>query len=226
MVKAEIINKVTNKHIPCMFNPKEYTLAKQNQWNISIKPGHSVPEVKFSGGGASSLKLQLLFDTREEHQLTSSTTSGAGVDVRDYTEALWDLMRIAKPRKDERTQTSTPPHCIFKWGPRLSFEAVVESLSEKFVLFDGNGTPIRAIVDISFKQLTDESTIPKQNPTSGGTATARLYTIQEGDTLAWIAHQMYGDSTVWRHLAMLNQIDDPRRLRAGQTLLVEPLPLP
>ncbi len=224
LVKAEIYNKAANKRIPCMFNPKEYTLAKQNQWNIGIKPGQNVPDVTFSGGGASTLKLQLLFDTREEHQLTSSTKSGAGVDVRNYTEDLWELMRVIK--KEPHTGTGTPPHCVFSWGPRLSFEAIVESLSEKFVLFNSDGIPLRAIVDISFKQLTDESTIPKQNPTSGGTAEARLYTIQEGDTLAWIAHQMYGDTALWRHLADVNQIDNPRRLRAGQALLIEPPPLP
>jgi nucleoid-associated protein YgaU len=84
---------------------------------------------------------------------------------------------------------------------------------------------LRALLDVSFKQSSDEAVYPRQNPTSGGVPGQRLRTIREGETLAGIAHEEYGDPTVWRHLAEINNLDDPRRLRLGQTLLVTPLPL-
>lgn len=49
-------------------------------------------------------------------------------------------------------------------------------------------------------------------PTAGGT-----YTVQKGDTLSGIASK-YG--VTWKTLAAMNGIDDPKKLRVGQTLSV------
>ena len=53
--------------------------------------------------------------------------------------------------------------------------------------------------------------------------TFRLQTervVRQGDTLASIAYQEYGDSTLWRAIALANDIDDPLRLPTGLELRV------
>lgn len=213
-VKARIINRVTGEEVECMFNPKEYTFSKQNKWNEKDVEKQGVSHLKFGGGAPANLKLQLLFDTYEAH-----AHSQAGDDVRKYTKGLWDMMTIEKGKDGE------PPHCQFKWGELWSFEAVIESISQKFTLFDSKGTPLRAILDVSFKQTKDQGQYPRQNPTSGGSPNERLRTVREGETLLGIAYEEYGDPAAWRHLADLNAGLDPLRLYPGQTLLVKPLPL-
>ena len=47
--------------------------------------------------------------------------------------------------------------------------------------------------------------------------------VGEGETLAAIAYQEYGDSGLWRQIAEHNPIPDPRRLKAGQPLIIKPL---
>jgi hypothetical protein len=204
-----------------MFNPKEYTFSKQNKWEEKTAKGQSVPHLEFSGGAPANLKLQLLFDTYEDHPPISK----AGEDVRKYTKGLWDMMKISDKNKNPKTKKGEPPHCQFEWGSLWSFEAVIESISQKFTLFKSDGTPLRATLDVAFKQVKDEGQYPRQNPTSGGGAEERIRVVREGETLAGIAYEEYGDPTVWRHLANQNQILDPSRLRPGQMLLVTPLPL-
>jgi hypothetical protein len=217
--KARIINCSTRQAVECMFNPKEYTFSKQNKWSEKPVKGKGVSHLEFSGGEPASLKLQLLFDTYEAHG-----RAAAGLDVRQLTRRLWDMMKIDKKTIDPKTHKGQPPHVRFEWGKLWSFEAVIESISQKFTLFDSQGTPLRAVLDVSFKQIRDEGQYPRQNPTSGGMPGERLRIVRADETLAGIAYEEYGDPTVWRHLAETNNLADPRRLRVGQTLLIRPLP--
>jgi len=213
-VKASITNIVTGEAVECMFNPKEYTFSKQNKWEEKNADKKTVAHLKFAGGAPANLKLQLLFDTTEDR-----SKNKAGEDVRNYTKGLWDMMSINKGKDGE------PPHCRFEWGGLWSFEAVIESISQKFTLFDKSGKPLRAILDVAFKQIRDEGQYPRQNPTSGGHPDERIWTVRSGETLQGIAAEVFDDPTTWRFLAELNDVADPLRLHPGDQLLIKPLPL-
>jgi hypothetical protein len=216
LTRAKIINKDDeSKVVTCMFNPKEYSFSKSNTWTIERVEGSNIGHAKFGGGEPAVLSLNLLFDTYEAHPHTGHE---AGSDVRDLTKVLWDLMKV-----DTTKIPAEPPHCYFEWGG-VKFEAVITSLTQRFTLFLNDGTPVRAEVSVSFKQMTDEGQYPRQNPTSGGKRGEHVRIVHEGETLAFIAYQEYGDSNQWRHLAHANRIDDPRRLRPGETLIITPLP--
>jgi hypothetical protein len=218
-VKAKIVNCATEEAVVCMFNPKEYTFSKQNKWEEKPADKKHVAHLKFGGGAPANLKLQLLFDTYEDYDFSmQGLRVHAGEDVRKHTKGLWDMMKIDPQNKE-------PPHCRFEWGELWSFEAVIESISQKFTLFDAKGTPLRAVLDVSFKQIKDEGQYPRQNPTLGGSPDERLRTIRQGETLMGIAHEEYGEPAAWRFLAETNDVADPLRPRPGQLLLVKPLPL-
>lgn len=220
LAKASIKNLETGEEVECMFNPKEYTFAKQNKWTEKTAKGETVPHLEYEGGAPANLKLQLLFDTLEDHPPKGKS----GVDVRIYTKGLWDMMKAPETAVNSKTGKGAPPYVRFQWGRLWAFKAVIESLSQRFTFFAPDGTPLRALVDIGLKQIEDEGQYPRQNPSSGGEPGERLYTVREGDTLAGIAAAMYGDPTVWRYLADHNRLSDPRRIRPGQVLMVRPMP--
>ena len=107
---------------------------------------------------------------------------------------------------------------IFGWGTNIVMpQAYIKHMSvtyKRFLL----GNPVRAEVTVSLESVPSDT--PYTNPTSGGIATRRTHTVTEGDTLASISYQEYGDPTRWRALAEVNQIDDPMRLAVGTVLLV------
>lgn len=45
-----------------------------------------------------------------------------------------------------------------------------------------------------------------------------FYQVKSGDSLVAIAREVLGDSTRWRDIARLNEIDSPYLIRPGQTL--------
>jgi len=208
---ATIVNLSTNAEVNCMFNPHEYTVAKQNQWTNDEVKGKNVPKVKFSQGGAQTMSLQLVFDTFAE-----------ATDVRTHTEELWNMMMVTEDRRNPRNNKSEPPHVEFRWG-QFSFRAIITQVSQKFTLFLQDGTPVRTAVEVSFQQVEDEEDQPPQNPTSGGGPPLKVHTVQAGERLDWIAFKAYGDSTYWRLIAQENGLFHPLRLRKGHQLVIPPL---
>jgi predicted Zn-dependent protease len=207
--KACIVNvDKKGRPIECMFNPKEYAFAKQNSWTLGKTKASNVPQLEFGGGQPTTLQLQLFFDTY-----------AAKKDVRrEYTNAVWELMMVDETLKDKKTGKGRPPIVHFQWGAAWSFDAVITSITQHFTLFLPNGTPVRATLDVAFQQIKDRKQFPKQNPTSGGVGGERMWTVKEGDTLAWIAFSEYGDSRQWRLIADANHLLQVRSLRPGTTL--------
>lgn len=212
--KAVIRNLQTNDEVECMFNPKEYTFSKQNSWKFTNQKGKNLPEPVFQSGQPTLLKMQLFFDTFE-----------TGDDVRKkYTSKIWDLTQVDESTKTQKDKKGRPPHCRFQWGKNWAFEAVVTSVSQRFTLFKSDGTPVRATLDVTFKQIKDEDLYPRQNPTSGGGEGRKVHIVREGERIDWIATTEYGDASLWRLIAQHNQLDDPLMLEPGQTLGIPPLP--
>jgi nucleoid-associated protein YgaU len=221
--KARIVNCLTNQAVTCMFNPKEYTFAKQNKWEEKTAKGKSVSHLEFGGGAPANMKIQLFFDTTESRTGVGLSVS-AGDDVRKHTKGLWEMMKISDKNINPATKKGEPPHVRFEWGELWSFEAVIDSISQKFTMFLADGTPVRATLDVSFRQVKDEGQYPRQNPTSGGNLDDRVRTVRQGEHLPLIAFEEYGDSRYWRFLADQNGVDDPLNLRAGTMLVIKPLP--
>lgn len=210
--KATISGVDVDISVTCLFNPKEYTLTRTNNWDIKMIKGKNVPEVTFGGGQPATLTMQLFFDTFEE-----------GTDVRKHTKGLWEMMRINDDRINSKTQKGEPPKVTFSWGQYWSFEAVIVSLTQKFSLFLQDGIPVRSTVDVTFKQVQDEMQFAGTNPTSGGGEPHRIHVVQAGERLDWIAYKEYGDSTKWRPIADANNLIQPNRLKPGQKLIIPAL---
>ena len=208
LAKALIINLDSGERFECLFNPNEYTYSKQNHWLPGGGAGHDTPMFEFEGGLPITLQMQLFFDT-----------FAAREDVRArHTENLWRLMLVSPELRDAKTQKSRPPMVRFQWGKTWSFDAVITSIAQRFTLFLDDGTPVRAMLDVSFQQIRDDAQLKPQNPTSGGEGGQRIWTVRAGDTLAWLAYKVYGDPLRWQPIAEANQLGNLRRLRPGTEL--------
>jgi Contractile injection system tube protein/LysM domain len=215
LVKAVIMNVDHGDRVECLFNPKEYTVAKQNTWEKKKVTGANMPQVTFSGGQPTTLQMELFFDTY------AMASDGHAKDVRkEYTDKIWNLMMVDERLKDKKNKKGRPPTVRFQWGDAWSFHAIISSIQQKFTLFLSTGTPVRATLTVAFEQVQDDNQHPAQNPTSGGIGGERFWTVVEGDTLQWIAYKEYGDATRWRPIADANNLGAIRHLQPGTTLIV------
>lgn len=192
------------------FNPKEVTIQKGATWER--KPAQSAATAApaaFTGPGPCKLTVEMFFDATE-------TTDGSVVP------AVEGLFACCVPTKESLSaKKPSPPLVVLQWGTVSSFPAFVTSVSAKYTLFRGDGTPIRALCSVSMEEMPGDP--PGQNPTSGSREVRRVHRMVTGDSLSSVAFAEYGDPTRWRALAAFNDIDDPMRLRTGAVLLLPSL---
>jgi nucleoid-associated protein YgaU len=199
-----IAGRFANRRSKVIFNPAEYSLQKGNQFSSAVLPGLSNPIVSFVNGDADVLTMDLFFDTY---------TDKASSDVREETGKIAELLDIDPT-------LHAPPPVLFVWGP-LRFKAVIERLTQRFTMFLENGMPVRATLNVTFKEYrTLEDQI---NPPNQSSDWSKRRVIGEGDRLCLIAGIEYEDPTVWRVIADANDIENPRLLQPGQELLLPPL---
>ncbi|HEY7461212.1 MAG TPA: hypothetical protein VIC59_04995, partial [Gemmatimonadota bacterium] len=105
---------------------------------------------------------------------------------------------------------------------RNGFRCVLESVRQKFTLFSPEGVPLRATLTVSFREYKTLNDQLEQLHLSSPDRT-HVHVLQEGDSLASVAHRYYEKPGQWRHIASWNAIDDPRRLDPGAFLEVPPL---
>jgi hypothetical protein len=207
LVPAKIVNLSTNEEVGFMFNPFEYTIAKTNTWEKKPVMGENLPRITFQQGGAETLNLTLHFDSLGEQ-----------ADVREYTDLLWKMMMVDETKENPDSGKSAPPPVAFEWG-RLYFKSIITSMSQKFTLFDADGTPLRCTIDIHLEQLLDDEDYEWQVPGQDtGQGAPRTTTVTEGDRMDNIAASTTGDSNNWRSIAETNNVDDPLNMQSGQTL--------
>jgi nucleoid-associated protein YgaU len=185
------------KDIEVLFNPEKYTVEKSANWKEKGKK----KRLQFRGIARKSFSIDLFFDTFE-----------MGEDVRSYTDEIVELIEPL-PKKN------TPPVCVFSWGGFI-FRGIIEKVTQNFTLFSGDGIPVRAVLNVSFKQFSLPDEDARGNPPGDPT---QVRVVKEGETLNLIASQEYGDPALWRIIADKNKIQKPRFLKAGMKLVIPAL---
>lgn len=201
--KAVISNLDTGDDIQVLFNPKEYVIEKKTPWTEVNVFGMDSPPVQFTMGERKRLNMELFFDTSEEK-----------TDVREYTNKVELLMMV-------NAQEHRPPLLRFTWGT-LSFDCVLEDLVQRFTLFKNDGTPLRAVVKVVFKEYSTAATQLSNTRRESADHTKRMV-LREGESLASLSAREYNDPGKWRVIADANNIDDPENIKSGTIVELPPL---
>lgn len=213
--KALITNTVTGTRIPVMFNPEEYTVTRDINYAQTAIPGLSSPVLQFVSGNMQTLDMELFLDSYEEHKVGDRVVNGAQDDVRRLTRQVTDLMNI-------EAATHAPPVLLFTWAS-LSFTCVLARATQRFIMFRPDGAPVRARLQVTFNEFKNVDLELMEVKRETADFTKRHIVIQ-GETLWSISAREYGDSRLWRVVAIANGIDRPRPLPIGARLVLPHLP--
>ena len=135
--------------ITVLFNPKEFSLEKSIDWKFHPTAGVDGELVEFTGSGGETLSFQLFADT-----------SVAGTDVRAFTELIRALTY-----PDE--EMGHPRVVRFDWGD-FTFKGFITKLVQKFTHHHRDGTPVRATLDVTIRELDLR---PEKEPPNNETET-------------------------------------------------------
>lgn len=166
LVKAKLIAYQSEApDIEFMFNPTEISFSRTVRWesNRGNRGTTLLPKINFSGVESYKFTLkQLLFDTYETKE-----------SVMKYINIIKQGVTTIKRKHDQR-----PPVYIFTWGDKEKyFHCVMDSLTYTLTMFLTDGTPVRAIVDISLQEVDQKNFSRGKEPAPKGNNRTKDYKI-------------------------------------------------
>jgi nucleoid-associated protein YgaU len=85
-----------------------------------------------------------------------------------------------------------------------------------------DGTPLRAILKVVFKEYATAATQLSNTRRESADHTKRMV-IREGESISSLAAREYNDPGKWRVIAKANNIEDPENIKPGTIVELPPL---
>ncbi|WP_457624916.1 CIS tube protein [Persephonella sp.] len=187
-----------NKVIPLQFNPTEYSVEKNNDFEIKTSLKSKTVKVTYKKSEEGDFSIELLFD--------ATTTD----------KSLKELLDPLKFITIKDKKLGYPPPVLFVWGD-IIYKGVLNKIVKKFTYFYSDGTPARARVSLSFKSFKTQEEVELEYVEE---SFPKKIVVQEGDNLWIIAHREYGDRSKWKDIAKENNISDPEDIEPGRVLIL------
>jgi len=242
MERVVFIVEGDEQQIPCLLNPESLLLqrksgAKNGSSGGGVVQGVSLADdpLLFTGGGITYLTMNLLFDINLPGvQLTQK-------DVRKMTGPLWALSENQPRSKGGR---ALPAVVRFVWGKAFNFPGVITDIAERLELFDTEGAPQRSFVRLRMRRVRDHSEdmsggaiappLPPEDlnqPAPQFADGVAVHAVMgaasgasgagagdESERIDQLAYTRYGNSSLWRIIAWVNDLNFPEMLHPGMLL--------
>ena len=247
MERVAFLIEETGERIACMLNPEDMVVRRlagvrprRSTGGALTGAGLADDPLLFTGGGMTELHLNLLFDV----SLAGSTATVT--DVRDLTYPLWQL---AENAADEQNY-GRPPLVRFVWGKSWNIPGIVSAVAERLDYFAAGGEPLRSWLSMRFLRVAEsasavlaerrplrsfqlpEELTPQPSTQTGTTPTEtvgaefQVHEIAAGERLDQLEYKYYGHlghPSLWRWLAIVNDVVDPLHMPPGTPLHIPPL---
>jgi len=207
LVKAKItdVSHANSKPVSVLFNPTDLSVDRGSHYASMPVPGLSMPILQYIRGESDVLHLELFLDRTDE-----------GRDVEGDIATLEGFIQIDG-------SLHAPPVVEFAWGSKSPpFTGVVTSLRQKMTLFSEDGRTLRARLALSIKSYKSAEVQQRELKLSSPDR-SHVRVLREGEQLAHIAYEAYGDPRMWRPIALANGIERPRFIEPGTPLWVPAL---
>jgi hypothetical protein len=112
---------------------------------------------------------------------------------------------------------SKKPPLIFQWGTQI-MRCVMSNVQVTFERFSAAGAPDRANVNFTVVEEFNIFGMLPTNPTSGGLPGRQRHIVSASENVQTISTAAYGSPGLWRGVAEANNIDDPFRVKPGDTV--------
>lgn len=208
--------------LPVQFNPTEYSISRVNNCKIKNGKGKN-PDPKrihMREAGLAKLNVKLVLDIAT-YLSKSEATKGLEAylnDDKELTLICQELALATKINPDKHTQNGV----TFSWGATV-FYGYVTALSINYQMFNLDGMPVRASIDLEMKGeeldiLTEIGANPLQSPDR-----TKFRRVNQKEELWMIADAEYNDASYWKEIARENGILNPRKIDHTRRLKVPAL---
>jgi len=191
-----------------MVNPESYTYNYQIEFDQTQGTGTSTANLNFNKAKPEEITFDFMFDG------TGVIPGTEGKNVVDELENFKNL--VIKFQGD----THQPYYLSLVWGTLL-FKGRVKTLKIDFKLFSNDGTPLRAVANITFLgSVEDNLRVAQENAQSPDLT--HLVEVKDKETLHLLSNRVYKKSQQYIRVAQANNLNHFRGLKTGSVLRFPP----
>ena len=210
----------TGDKFTVMYNPNTFSQNYRSVWIDETPQGGSADTQAYRRLKSDSVSFDFLFD--------GTGVSGVGGTSVDLNPKVGEVGYVQEQinlflaiTQGLNGSTHEPNFLQLSWGTFI-FNGVMESATVTYKLFHSSGAPLRANINATFKQSVSRTEQAAQARLTSPDLT-HFKIVNEGETLPLIAKKIYGDSKYYLEIARVNNINNFRKLKAGQQLVLPPI---
>ena len=198
-----------NKSFSVMVNPQDYSIKDAIKYSDYNEPRSK----KFDRYEASVLTITKIF---------LDTTGSIPVEKWPFNGSIDEMIKKLKSIVYDYNGKNHEPSVVdILWGD-LKVQGRLLSMETKFALFDKDGHPIRAEVNLSFALFKTFKDLEAESNKSSPDLT-HVIEVRAGDTLPNLCNKVYNDPSYYMQVARVNNLSDFCRLVPGTRLVFPPL---
>jgi len=198
-----------NKSFSVMVNPQDYSIKDAIKYSDYNEPRSK----KFDRYEASVLTIPKIF---------LDTTGSSPVEKWPFNGSIDEMIKKLKSIVYDYNGKNHEPSVVdILWGD-LKVQGRLLSMETKFALFDKDGHPIRAEVNLSFALFKTFKDLEAESNKSSPDLT-HVIEVRAGDTLPNLCNKVYNDPSYYMQVARVNNLSDFCRLVPGTRLVFPPL---
>lgn len=198
-----------NKSFSVMVNPQDYSIKDAIKYSDYNEPRSK----RFDRYEASVLRIPKIF---------LDTTGSIPVEKWPFNGSIDEMIKKLKSIVYDYNGKNHEPSVVdILWGD-LKVQGRLLSMETKFALFDKDGHPIRAEVNLSFALFKTFKDLEAESNKSSPDLT-HVIEVRAGDTLPNLCNKVYNDPSYYMQVARVNNLSDFCRLVPGTRLVFPPL---
>ncbi|MBO4829725.1 MAG: hypothetical protein J5534_09910 [Fibrobacter sp.] len=192
-----------------MVNPQDYSIKDAIKYSDYNEPRSK----KFDRYEASVLTIPKIF---------LDTTGSIPVEKWPFNGSIDEMIKKLKSIVYDYNGKNHEPSVVdILWGD-LKVQGRLLSMETKFALFDKDGHPIRAEVNLSFALFKTFKDLEAESNKSSPDLT-HVIEVRAGDTLPNLCNKVYNDPSYYMQVARVNNLSDFCHLVPGTRLVFPPL---
>lgn len=195
-------------------NPDNYKRSFRVNYENAQGKSTSAKSQKYGKTKDDGLQLEFFIDGTG----ISTVNSGEIPTPIDVEKKIRDLIKLVKEIDPE---SHRPGFLKVSWGDLIK-RCVLESLDIDYTLFDNEGKPLRAKVNVKFRgAISNEHRDKKERKNSPDLTHFR--TMERSDRIDYTSFEIYRDPTYYMKVAKFNNLVSFRNLPLGTVLKFPPL---
>ena len=210
MALEKLTIKANGKEFKVMVNPQDFSVKN----SIKYSDSNEARNPKYNQYGESIFTIPKIFlDTTGAIPAAQWPIPNGTIDAM--------IQKLKSVVYDFDGSSHEPPIVDVGWGSN-QFKGRLRSIDTKFTLFDSEGGPLRAEIQlefVSYETLKEiEATANKSSPDL-----THIIEVKAGDTLPNLCNKVYKDPSFYMQVARINGLSSFCYLKPGMRLMFPPL---